>query len=177
MTDMSWEKPTSAVTRVGSGGGQQVKFVIGFVLLLAAVGYLVISGTMSGAQYFVSVDELLAGNDYAGRTVRISGAVIGDSIVYDSENLIIDFTIANIPNETSDLALTLHNAVTDPNSARLNVHIENEVMPDLLQNEAQAILTGELGSDGVFYATELLLKCPSRYEQSVPAQVAAGGQG
>ncbi|NJL57955.1 cytochrome c maturation protein CcmE [bacterium] len=34
-------------------------------------------------------------------------------------------------------------------------------MPDLLQHEAQAILTGTLGDDGVFYATELLLKCPA----------------
>ena len=39
-------------------------------------------------------------------------------------------------------------------------------MPDLLQHEAQAIMTGRLGDDGVFYADELLLKCPSRYEES-----------
>ena len=39
-------------------------------------------------------------------------------------------------------------------------------MPDLLQHEAQAILTGALGVDGVFYASELLLKCPSRFEES-----------
>ena len=31
-------------------------------------------------------------------------------------------------------------------------------------------MTGSLGSDGIFYANELLLKCPSRYEDSLPAQ-------
>jgi len=40
-----------------------------------------------------------------------------------------------------------------------------------LTNEAQAIMTGSLGEDGVFYADELLLKCPSRYEEGVPSQV------
>jgi cytochrome c-type biogenesis protein CcmE len=42
--------------------------------------------------------------------------------------------------------------------------------PDLLRNEAQAIMTGHLGEDGIFYAEELLLKCPTRYEEAVPEQ-------
>jgi cytochrome c-type biogenesis protein CcmE len=41
---------------------------------------------------------------------------------------------------------------------------------DLLRNEAQAIMTGKIGEDGVFYAEELLLKCPTKYEESVPEQ-------
>ena len=44
------------------------------------------------------------------------------------------------------------------------------VMPDLLRNEAQAIMTGTLGEDGIFYAEELLLKCPTKYEEAVPEQ-------
>ena len=63
----------------------------------------------------------------------------------------------------------LHNASLDPQAARLQVRY-NGVMPDLLKNEAQAILTGAMGDDGVFNAEELLLKCPSRYEAEVPAQ-------
>jgi cytochrome c-type biogenesis protein CcmE len=31
-------------------------------------------------------------------------------------------------------------------------------------------MTGHLGEDGVFYAEELLLKCPTRYEEAVPKQ-------
>jgi cytochrome c-type biogenesis protein CcmE len=37
-----------------------------------------------------------------------------------------------------------------------------------LKHEAQAIVTGTLGEDGVFYADELLLKCPTRYQEEVP---------
>jgi hypothetical protein len=32
-----------------------------------------------------------------------------------------------------------------------------------------------LGPDGVFIADELLLKCPSRYEEAVPEQVQPEG--
>jgi cytochrome c-type biogenesis protein CcmE len=28
-----------------------------------------------------------------------------------------------------------------------------------------------LGEDGVFYADELLLKCPTKYEEAVPEQI------
>jgi cytochrome c-type biogenesis protein CcmE len=40
-----------------------------------------------------------------------------------------------------------------------------------LNDEAQAVVTGKLGEDGIFYAEELLLKCPTKYEQALPNQV------
>lgn len=172
MAQATWEKPK--VGQSSPGSKNRLQFIIAGVILLGAVAYLVISGTATGARFFLTVDEIANNPDYIGQTVRVSGAVLGDTIVYDSENLILDFTIANIPSEYENLADTLHLAVTDPNATRLPVHLENEVMPDLLQHEAQAILTGELGEDGVFYATELLLKCPSRYQESVPNQSIEG---
>jgi len=168
----TWEKQAEAAPQAKSAFSlDRLKFIIGGLLILGAVGYLIISGTTSGARYFITVEEVVNSTDYVGDTVRISGAVIGETIEYDSQNLILDFTIAHIPTEMEDLAESLYIAANDPNSARLPVHIENEVIPDLLQHEAQAILTGELGEDGVFYASELLLKCPSRYEESAPNQV------
>ncbi|MBK8031040.1 MAG: cytochrome c maturation protein CcmE [Anaerolineae bacterium] len=171
MAEISWEKPAASSVTLPTKGSERWKFMIGAVLLLVAVVYLVISGTMNGAQYFMTVDELVNNPDLVGKTVRISGAVDGNTIAYDGENLVLDFTIANIPTETTDLALTLHQAVSDTAATRLTVHMEGEVKPDLLQHEAQAIMTGVVGADGVFYATELLLKCPSRYEEGVPEQV------
>ena len=148
----------------------KLKFLIAGLVILGAVVFLIVSGTTSGAQYFLTVDELLGDASYVGKPIRISGAVDGETIVYDGSNLILDFEIANIPTETTDLALTLHEAVSDPTASRLMVHVEGQVKPDLLQHEAQAILTGTLGPDGVFTATEVLLKCPSRYGEAVPEQ-------
>jgi len=59
--------------------------------------------------------------------------------------------------------------VSDPNSSRLEI-VFDDIKPDLLQHEAQAIVRGQLGEDGRFYADEVLLKCPTRYEEDVPGQ-------
>lgn len=169
MAQATWEKPVSTETPASlKKTNNRLKFLIGGLLILAAVGYLIISGTVTGARYFITVDELLNGSTYVGQTVRISGAVLGDSIQYDSEKLVIDFTIANIPQQFDNLAVALHDAVSDSSATRLHVHIENQVKPDLLQHEAQAILTGKLDENGVFQATELLLKCPSRFQEDGP---------
>lgn len=168
MAQVTWEK-TRPSQRIPARGGR-FKFLAGGLLILGAVFYLILSGTATGARYFITVDELKTKPDYVGQTVRISGAVLGDSIVYDSENLIIEFTISHIPQEFDNLALALYEAVNNPNSARLSVRVENQVKPDLLQHEAQAILTGQLDENGVFHATELLLKCPSRFEEAGPDQ-------
>jgi cytochrome c-type biogenesis protein CcmE len=57
----------------------------------------------------------------------------------------------------------------DPSRSRIKV-VYVGPKPDLLRNEAQAIMTGHMAEDGVFYAEELLLKCPTRYEEAVPEQ-------
>jgi len=150
--------------------GNRTKFLIGGIIILAAVAYLIVSSTLTGARYFITVEEIINEPTYIGETVRISGAVIGESIEYDEENLIINLTISHIPTEFDDLATALHESVYNEDAARLPVHVENQVKPDLLQNEAQAILTGYIDENGVFQANELLLKCPSRFEDGGPDQ-------
>jgi len=153
------------------------KFIIGGLFILAAVVYLIVSASQAEAEYFLTVDELHAdGANMVGRNLRISGAVIGDTIEYNPDTLDMTFEIANVPGDNAEieaqggLAVVLHAAVTNPASGRLTI-IYNGPKPDLLQNEAQAIATGHLGEDGIFYADELLLKCPTKYEEAVPAQV------
>ena len=172
MTETVWVKNVASSPRPKSRS-EYLKFLIGAALMLAAVVYLIISGTASGARYFITIDDLVKNRSYVGQTVRVSGAVLGSSIQYDSKTLTIDFTVANIPQDTTDLARTLHLAVIDSSATRVRVHIENQVKPDLLKDEAQAIMTGKMGDDGIFYASELLLKCPSRYQENVPNQAVA----
>jgi len=155
---------------------QRSKFIIGGVFILAAVVYLIVSSTSASAQYFMTVDELVAqGSAAADKNFRISGAVVGDTIQYDTQTLTLTFEVASIPGDNDEiealggLAVVLHNAVVDPNSTRIKVEYVGP-MPDLLRDEAQAIMTGQFSSDGVFHAEELLLKCPTKYEESVPDQ-------
>jgi cytochrome c-type biogenesis protein CcmE len=152
------------------------KFVIGGVLILGAVVFLIWTATAASAEYFLTVDELNAkGSSIVDKSARVSGAVIGDSIQYDAQNLTLTFDVAQVPADNlavkteGGLAAALHEAVMDPSRARMKV-VYVGPKPDLLRNEAQAIMTGHLGTDGIFYADELLLKCPTRYEEALPEQ-------
>jgi len=158
----------------------RAKFIIGGLLILAAVIYLIISATQANAEYFMTVNEIKSkGNSLVGRSLRISGAVIGDSIQYDPQTMNLSFDIAHVPGDNAaiemggGLAAVLHTAVTDPGRARLTI-IYNGPKPDLLRDEAQAIVTGNLDENGIFTADELLLKCPTKYEEAVPSQVVNG---
>jgi cytochrome c-type biogenesis protein CcmE len=170
MAEVTWEKPKGAMLPTASNNNGRWKFLVGGFLILAAVAYLIFSGMTAGARFYITVDDLVNNTEYAGKTVRVAGVVLGDTIQYDAENLILDFTVANIPMEYDNLAEALHTAANNNGATRIPVHLENEVKPDLLRHEAQAIMSGKLGEDGVFYATELNLKCPTRFEEAQPGQ-------
>jgi cytochrome c-type biogenesis protein CcmE len=170
MAEATWEKPQSTAIATAHSKRGRWKFLIGGILILAAVAYLIVSGTATGARYYMTLDELMANPDYVGKTVRMAGAVIGDSIQYDEKTLTLDFTIANVPMDYDNLADALHKAVINPQASHIQVRVEGQAKPDLLQNEAEAILTGQLNSDGIFYATELNLKCPTRFQEAQPGQ-------
>jgi cytochrome c-type biogenesis protein CcmE len=151
-------------------------FIAAGLLVVAAVAYLIISSTGTTAQYFLTVEELQAmGDEVLGRNITVSGAVLGDTIEYDAMGPRVTFTIANVPGdpeeveEAGGLAQVLHEATLDLTRPRLDV-IYSSVKPDLLQDEAQAIVRGRMGEDGRFLADELLLKCPTRYEEDLPGQ-------
>jgi cytochrome c-type biogenesis protein CcmE len=165
-----------AEAMVPTGSSGRTKFLIGGFLIIAAVIYLVVTSTQASAQYYMTVEEMLARrSELSGRTLKLSGAVDGESIVYETESLTLSFTMADLPGDLNEieqaggLAKALHDALKDPAATRVEV-VYIGPKPDLLRHEAQAIVTGEIGEDGVFYADELLLKCPTRYEEEVPLQ-------
>ena len=172
MTDQDLEN--SAPSQASSGG--RAKFIVGGLLIVASIVYLIVTSTQASAQYFLTVDELTEriGTEI-GRDVRVSGAVLGDSVQYDPQSLTLEFTVAHVPGDNSEieaqggLGKVLYDAVNDPDRSRIQV-VYIGPKPDLLRHEAQAIMTGELGDDGVFYADELLLKCPTKYEEAVQEQ-------
>lgn len=152
------------------------KFVIGGILVLGAVVFLIWSATASTSEYFLTIEELhVKGASIVDRNLRVSGAVIGDTIQYDAQSLTLTFEAAHVPGDNAiietegGLADALHAAVMDPSRERLTI-VYVGPKPDLLRHEAQAIVTGHVGEDGIFYADELLLKCPTKYEEAVPEQ-------
>ena len=150
--------------------------IAGFLIVIAVL-FLIISSTGSIARYFLTVEELHAMGEAArGRNLTVSGAILGESIDYDALAPQVTFTIVQVPGDpqaverAGGLEYVLRAAVQDPLAPRLTI-VYAGVKPDMLQHEAQAIARGTLGEDGRFYADEVLLKCPSRYEEALPAQV------
>src|SRR5689334_4173939 len=96
----------------------RLKFVIGGLVILAAVLYLVFSSTQASAEYFMTVDELNAkGANAVNKNLRASGAIIGDTISYDPQSLTLKFTVANVSADNAEiereggLGAALHMAV------------------------------------------------------------------
>ena len=169
MTTSTTYPSTRAATSTANG---RLKFLLGGGAIIVAIVFLVATTLQSTGQRFLSVAEMQQrSTELTGHSLRVSGAVLGDTITIDSETLTITFTMSNMPVDAAEidalggLAAVLDAAALDPDSPRVQV-VYVGPKPDLLQDRAQAIVTGKLGEDGVFYADELLLKCPTRYEEA-----------
>lgn len=126
---------------------RNVKFIIGAVIIFAAIGFLVFNAMSSAGAYYMTVSELTdQASDHVGKTVRVSGIVVDESVDYNSSELILKF---NIKDDANQLPIYFHGP-----------------RPDNFTRAAEAIVEGKYGEDGVLYANTLLLKCPSRYEEN-----------
>jgi cytochrome c-type biogenesis protein CcmE len=146
------------------GMNMKPKYLLGLALIAAAVVFLIVTSMSANAQYFYTVDELRAkGQGIIDQNVRVSGAVINSSTTFavrDNQPY-LEFEIADADKVGSQQPLRI---------------VYNGPKPDLINEpNAQAIVEGHLGADGSFHADNLLLKCPSRYEEEFPNQVKDSG--
>lgn len=126
---------------------KNLKFIIGGVLVIGLVIILIVQATMSTGAYYLTVTELDAkGTAMIGERVRVSGAVVDGSEVWEPKEM------------------TLRFAIHDESGRQLPIVFYGP-RPDNFQRAAEAIVEGELLADGSFQANTLLLKCPSRYEE------------
>lgn len=159
MSDIPWQNTDESLV-LEKPRRNRLMFAAGGVLLIAAVVFLVVNAMSGNTQLYKTVDEFYAEKDrLVGRDLRVAGWVIGDTIQYtqiDAHNSRLEFDIVDDLNNPG---------------RRLHVVAFNEPKPDLLQNEAQALVEGSADANGVFTANPggLLLKCPTRYEEMDPA--------
>jgi cytochrome c-type biogenesis protein CcmE len=136
------------------------KYLLGGSLIAAAAIFLIVTSMTANAQYFLTVAQLRdKGSSMADQNVRVSGAVIYESTLYEVRN--------NEPYLEFDVVDSL-DQIGQQTPLRI---VYKGPKPDLLQPHAQAIVEGHLAADGKFYADTLLLKCPTRYEEQFPDQV------
>ena len=125
---------------------QHVKLAVGVVVIVAAIAYMMFSGTTETSVYYLTVAEIrqqLA--TLQGEPIRVAGKVTGDPIQWNVRNLSLAFVIG----EGQD---------------RIAVRYKG-VKPDMFQPGADVIVEGRLGSDGVLVASILMTSCPSKYQE------------
>ena len=129
----------------------KIKFIVGGVVIVGLIAYLIVSSISSAGAYYREVGEVLAQqNTLTGKNLRVSGNIVTESVKYDAAKLDLNFVISDPADATKTLPVYFHG-----------------VQPDQITREgASAIVEGSLGPNGVVEANNLLLKCPSRYEES-----------
>jgi len=125
---------------------KNVKFAVGSLLIVLAIGYLISTSISTTSKFFMTVDELAAAsNDYRGAGLKVKGKVVNGSINRDPDNYLdVSFKI-------------------EEKNAVLPVVFKG-VTPDMFEDGREVVVEGTYGRDGVFHANTLLTSCPSKYE-------------
>lgn len=125
----------------------QLKYLIGAVAILGVIGYLIFFGLTQTSQWAINVAELRAkGPAAVGQGVRVTGQLEANSVSKDVRANKIAFVL------------------TDGNS-RLPVTYSG-VVPDTFDRAVEVVAEGKLNSDGSFTASNVLARCPSKYDES-----------
>lgn len=124
-------------------------------------------GVVSGAIVIVLIVTLaFVGGKTAAKTVSVAEAAAGDlgnQKIQVSGNVVDDSFFT----EGSALVFSVYDPADDPDT-HLIVRYDGSASATF-GNNVTAICTGRIGEDGVLAATEMVTKCPSKYENAESA--------
>ena len=128
----------------------RVRFLIGGLLVIGSAGYLMASSIKETGEYYVTPSELstrVARDASLIETgIQMGAKVVPGSIRREAGGRVLYFTATD-------------GATTFP-------VVYRGIVPDTFTDNADVVVSGRLGQDGVFRATTLLAKCASRYENA-----------
>ncbi len=123
----------------------KMKFILGGIVIVAALAWLGFVGFQESKAYYITVDEYSAmkGN-LDGKTLKLAGDVVTGSI--DRTKPQMEFVISSREN-------------------RIKVrYVGKEIIPDTFKDGSKALVEGKPAADGVFQASHIEAKCASKYE-------------
>ena len=127
-------------------GRKGIQLTIGLVVIAAGLVTLAGVSFQQNLVYYLTVGEFLArGADLPPQGFRVNGRVVPGSVVRADEGVGVTF------------------AITDGSSS-MQVAYAKE-LPDTFKGGAEVVVEGRVSQDGVFHASFLLAKCPSKYEK------------
>jgi cytochrome c-type biogenesis protein CcmE len=124
------------------------RFIIGGLIILAALSYIIYGGMEQAIVYFVTPSELKAREKLsADKFLRMGGMVVTGSLQKDVKNLTYRFDLTD-------------------GSTSFPVFFRG-VPPDLFTEGKGAVVEGRVGADGVFQATTIMAKHAEEYSPHV----------
>ena len=134
---------------------QQLKFLVGGLVVVAALGILMAVSFQGNMAYYVDVDEFMTeGSTLRAGNLRVRGVVVPGTIEKKPGELGARFLMGDQNGEAT-------------RTMRVRYHKE---LPDTFVDGAEVVVEGELGGDRVFEAHTLLAKCPSKYEAEIEGE-------
>ena len=123
-----------------------MKFVLGGIVVVAVIGALIATSFSGTTSEYLTVAEVKALGPDQTRDSRVAGAIVPDSVNWSTRDLHLTFEITD---ETGNLAISYYGP-----------------QPDMLVDAVEAVVVGKYDpGNQVFEAEELLMKCPSKYEE------------
>jgi cytochrome c-type biogenesis protein CcmE len=130
------------------------KFLVGALVIVAAVTYLIYEGVKQTGTYFFTPTELAARTaadpTFHNVGVKMGAKVVPGTIRRDAATQTIDFQVTD---GVKSYPVTYRG-----------------VAPDTFTDGVDVVVEGRMGQDGTFHATTLLAKCGSRYEAQYEGQ-------
>ncbi len=126
--------------------GTKVKFLLGGVVVLAALAWLGFVGFQESKAYYITVQEYstMDRNNLEGKTLKVAGDVVAGSI--DRTKPQMEFVISQ---QGKNLKVR---------------YVGRDVLPDTFKDGSKAVVEGNVAPDGVFMARHVEAKCASKYE-------------
>jgi cytochrome c-type biogenesis protein CcmE len=123
-----------------------LKFLIGGLAVVVVVGILIATSFSTSSSDYLSIAEVRALGPDQNRNSRVAGTIVSDSITWSTRDLHLTFRIMD---STGTLLISYHGP-----------------QPDMLVDAVEAVVIGKYDPRAdAFEAEELLMKCPSKYEE------------
>ncbi len=131
------------------------RFLIGGLIILAALSYIIYGGMQEAIVYFVTPSELKAKEPSANdKFMRMGGMVVKGSLRKDVKNLTYEFELTD-------------------GTTSVPVYFRG-VPPDLFTEGKGAVVEGRVSGDGVFHASTIMAKHAEEYSPHVDGKNVPG---
>jgi cytochrome c-type biogenesis protein CcmE len=124
----------------------RIKFLIGGLVVVIVVVALIATSFSGSTSDYLTISEAKALGPDQARNSRVAGKIVPDSVQWDTAAFHLGFEIQD---ETGRLPISY-----------------NGPKPDMMADAVEAVAIGKYDpANQVFTADELLMKCPSKYEE------------